>query len=100
MSYFASYSATVVHALLFNYRNIIEALKNTFLGRREQQAADVHYRLISVYPEVPQLYSDYLNIVAHVSCRWYITMFVASLVMAFVALTVYVPEAPKWVPSL
>lgn len=56
MSYFASYSATVVHAFLFNYKNIVEALKNTFrLSKGEQQVTDVHYRLISVYPEVPQL---------------------------------------------
>lgn len=39
---------------------------------------------MSVYPEVPQW--------------WYIVVFILSTIMAFVALTIYVPEAPKWVP--
>lgn len=61
-----------------------DAIKNTFQPkRREEQLTDIHYRLISVYPEVPQW--------------WYITVFVISFAVAFAALTVYVPEAPKWV---
>ena len=44
---------------------------------------DIHYNLISKYPEVPQW--------------WYGIVFFISFVMAFVALVVYVPEAPKWV---
>ena len=84
ISFFASYSATIVHAALFNYSNIVEAIKNTVIpSRRKERLTDVHYRLISKYSEVPQW--------------WYGLVFLGSTVMAFIALTVYVPEAPKWV---
>jgi OPT oligopeptide transporter protein len=75
-----------MHALLFNFQHIVEALKNTVQPkRRKERLTDIHYRLISVYPEVPQW--------------WYICVFIISFVMAYVALVKYVPEAPKWVDS-
>ena len=59
-------------------------MKNTlFPSRRRERLTDVHYRLISKYSEVPQW--------------WYGLVFIGSVIMAFVALTIYVPEAPKWV---
>lgn len=66
---------------------MLDAIKTTVQPkRRQEQFTDIHYRLISVYPEVPQW--------------WYLAVFVISFAMAFAALVVYVPEAPKWVYSL
>jgi hypothetical protein len=51
--------------------------------RSEAKATDIHSRLIRVYPEVPQW--------------WYAIVFLVSFALAFAALIIYVPEAPKWV---
>jgi hypothetical protein len=82
ISYFATYSATIVHTLLFHHRNILDGLKSTFTRKRTEQS-DIHRRLNSVYPDAPQW--------------WFIVLFLLALAMAFGALTVHVPEAPKWV---
>jgi hypothetical protein len=87
ISYFASYSATVMHALLFNHRQMLDAIQNTFQPkRRKEQITDIHFKLISKYPEVPQW--------------WYVVVFLISFVLAFVGLLIYVPEAPKWVSQV
>lgn len=87
MVFFAWYSSTIVHALLFNHSQILEGIKNTVKPKRYKlQATDIHYTLISKYPEVPQW--------------WYGIVFFISLGMALVGLIVYVPEAPKWVPNI
>jgi len=84
MMFFAWYTSTIVHALLFNHSQMLEGIRNTFKPKRcKIQMMDIHYNLISKYPEVPQW--------------WYGIVFFISFVMAFVALVVYVPEAPKWV---
>ena len=69
---------------MFHHHQMMEGIKNMFKPKRhEQEITDIHCALISKYPEVPQW--------------WYGIVFFISFGMAFVALAVYVPDAPKWV---
>ena len=63
---------------------MIDGIKKSFHTKgRGQGVTDIHYQLISKYPEVPHW--------------WYVVVFVVSLAMAFAGLTIYVSDAPKWV---
>lgn len=53
ISEFASYTSTIVHALLFYHRHMYENLRNTFdPKRRDRRINDLHHRLMAKYPEV------------------------------------------------
>jgi hypothetical protein len=63
VSEFASYTSTIVHALLFYHRHMYKTLRNTLNPKRRGRINDLHYRLMAKYPEVKsfQLYFDSLG---------------------------------------
>jgi hypothetical protein len=72
--------------MLNNHRQMLDGIKDTFRPKRREKIlrdSDVHIRLMQEYPEVPQMV--------------YALVFLGSFGMAFAALYIYVPEAPKWV---
>lgn len=84
MFFFAAYTASVSHALLWHHHQIWFGLKSIFSRKlRLEQQNDVHNRLMRQYPEAPQW--------------WYAALFVISFVLAAVALAKWLPEAPIWV---
>ncbi|KAG0358331.1 hypothetical protein BGZ54_010463, partial [Gamsiella multidivaricata] len=73
---FAGLTATVVHVLLYNGREIVERWKS---ARAENE--DIHSRLMSVYPEVPDW--------------WYGLLFIVTLALSFVTCVVW-DYMPWW----
>ncbi|KAG0277486.1 hypothetical protein BGZ95_005884 [Linnemannia exigua] len=73
---FAGLTATVVHVVLYNGRELVQRWKS---ARLENE--DIHSRLMRVYPEVPDW--------------WYGSLFVISLGLSFVACVVY-EYMPWW----
>jgi hypothetical protein len=84
MFFFAAYTASVSHAILWHHHQIWFGLKSIFSRKlRLEQQNDVHNRLMRQYPEAPQW--------------WYAAVFVISFILAAVALAKWLPEAPIWV---
>ncbi|KAG0199498.1 hypothetical protein BGX28_007256 [Mortierella sp. GBA30] len=73
---FAGLTATVMHVVLYNGREIVERWKS---ARAENE--DIHSRLMRVYPEVPDW--------------WYGTLFVVTLAVSFVTCCVW-DYMPWW----
>ncbi|KAF9371268.1 hypothetical protein CPC16_003152 [Podila verticillata] len=73
---FAGLSATVVHVLLYNGREMVQRWKES-----RQETEDIHSRLMRVYPEVPNW--------------WYGLLFVISLALSFVTCVVW-DYMPWW----
>ncbi|KAG0081972.1 hypothetical protein BGZ90_001911 [Linnemannia elongata] len=73
---FAGLTATIVHVVLYNGRELVQRWKS---ARLENE--DIHSRLMRVYPEVPDW--------------WYASLFVISLGLSFVACVVY-DYMPWW----
>jgi OPT family oligopeptide transporter len=74
---FASITATLMHALLY-YRKQIWTQSRRALSEQP----DIHARLMTRYPEVPEL--------------WYFTVFVLMFVFGVVSIEVYKTEFPVW----
>jgi hypothetical protein len=60
-AFFALYTSTVTHAILYHRKEIVSGFKSLFGGftrrrkiKDEDAFTDIHYRLMSVYPEVPE----------------------------------------------
>jgi len=82
--FFAAYTASVTHAILFHYHHMWMGLKCLFSTKyRLKQQNDVHNRLMRRYPEAP--------------LWWYATVFVIAFVLGVGALAKFLPEAPIWV---
>ncbi|KAF9377377.1 hypothetical protein CPC16_011854, partial [Podila verticillata] len=73
---FAGLTATLVHVILYNGKEIVERWKS---ARHENE--DIHSRLMSVYPEVPDW--------------WYGLLFVVTLALSFVTCVVW-DYMPWW----
>ncbi|KAF9547798.1 hypothetical protein EC957_007744 [Mortierella hygrophila] len=73
---FAGLTATIVHVVLYNGRELVQRWKS---ARLENE--DIHSRLMRVYPEVPDW--------------WYLSLFIISLALSFVACIVY-DYMPWW----
>ncbi|KAG0013579.1 hypothetical protein BGZ81_000951 [Podila clonocystis] len=67
---FAGLTATIVHVLLYNGREMVQRWKES-----RQETEDIHSRLMRVYPEVPQW--------------WYGILFVITLALSFVTCIVW-----------
>ncbi|KAF9954532.1 hypothetical protein BGZ72_004505 [Mortierella alpina] len=67
---FAGLTATVVHVVLYNGREMLDRWKSA-----RQQNEDIHSRLMRVYPEVPNW--------------WYLSLFILSLGLSFVTCVVW-----------
>jgi len=84
VSYFATYTASVSHVILFNHRQVWAGIKSAVSRKcRLHQQNDIHNRLMRMYPEVP--------------AWWYLAVFAVSFAMAAGALAKWLPEAPLWV---
>jgi hypothetical protein len=82
--FFATYTASVSHVLLFNHKQVWSGIKSAFSRKtRLRQQNDVHNRLMASYPEVPQW--------------WFMIIFAISFAMGAGALAKWLPEAPIWV---
>ncbi|KAI8600745.1 OPT family small oligopeptide transporter [Dissophora ornata] len=73
---FAGLTATVVHVVLYNGKEMIERWRSA-----RQDNEDIHSRLMRVYPEVPDW--------------WYVSLFVVSLALSFVTCVVW-DYMPWW----
>ncbi|KAK3813608.1 MAG: OPT oligopeptide transporter protein-domain-containing protein [Linnemannia gamsii] len=73
---FAALTATVVHTLLYHGKEIVQRWKSAATGRE-----DVHARLMSAYPEVPDW--------------WYGLLFVVMVTLSFIT-TVKYDYMPWW----
>jgi len=82
--FFAAYTASVVHAGLFHYRQIWSGIKSMFnKEHRRQHQNDIHNRLMQAYDEAPHW--------------WYAIVYVSAFVLAAIGLAKWLPEAPIWV---
>jgi OPT family small oligopeptide transporter len=74
---FAALSATVVHTFLYYRKQIWNQARRSI-----HDADDIHLKLMSVYPEVPQW--------------WYIVIFLVNLALAIGAIRGYPTQMPVW----
>jgi hypothetical protein len=85
--FFATYSASLTHSILFHHHQIWSGLKSSFNTKyRQKHQKDIHNRLMQAYPEVP--------------IWWYAVVWAISFALAAGALAKWLPEAPIWVHPL
>lgn len=82
--FFATYTASLTHAVLYHRQQIWSGIKSGFRKEhRMKHQNDIHNRLMRSYSEVPQW--------------WYALVWVISFGLAAGALANWLPEAPIWV---
>lgn len=82
-AFFAVYLATVVHAVLYHRREIINGVRAALRWRSARdEYNDVHNRLMKAYNEVPEW--------------WYLAVLGISFILGCVAVSVYDTGMPIW----